>query len=49
LPPLAERDWLYAESAVPAVSRLGETVIVGAETVTLTVAADDVPDPFVAV
>ncbi len=49
MPPLAESDWLYGESAVPAVSRLGATVIVGAETVTLTVAADDVPDPLVAV
>jgi hypothetical protein len=34
---------------VPAVSVVGVTVMVGAETVTVTVAADEVPEALVAV
>jgi hypothetical protein len=48
-PPLAERDWLYAESAVPDGSVAGITVMAGAVMVIVAVAADEVPIPFVAV
>jgi hypothetical protein len=41
--------WLYGEDIVPEVRVVGVTVMVGALTVTVTVAADDVPEALVPV
>jgi hypothetical protein len=48
-PPEAVSDWLYAVSSVAEGKVVGVTPIVGADTVIVSVAGEDVPFAFVAV